>query len=120
FEMTAGLWANHLHVAAPSSGIWDSRADYDLQVTRRHTFGRFADMLKASARHPAMLTYLDQRSSTKIQPNENYARELMELHTVGLIYTEADVQAAAKLLTGLTVGTPRPYTYTASPPDTAA
>ena len=114
FETTAGFWANHLHVAAPSSGIWDSRGDYDLQVTRKHTFGTFADMLKASAKHPAMLTYLDQRSSTKAQPNENYARELMELHTVGMIYSEADVQAAARLLTGMTVGSAGTYTYNAS------
>jgi uncharacterized protein (DUF1800 family) len=113
-ETTAGFWANHLHVAAPSSGIWDSRSDYDAQVTRKHAFGTFADMLKASARHPAMLTYLDQRSSTKTHPNENYARELMELHTVGLIYTEADVQAAAKLLTGMTVGSAGTYTYNAT------
>ena len=114
FEMAVNFWANHLHVAAPSSGIWDSRADYDRQVTRKYAFGRFADMLKASARHPAMLTYLDNRSSTKAHPNENYARELMELHTVGLIYSEADVQAAAKLLTGLTVGTGGTYAYNAS------
>jgi uncharacterized protein (DUF1800 family) len=114
FEMTVHFWSNHLHVAAPSSGVWDSRADYDAQVIRKHAFGRFADMLKASARHPAMLTYLDNRSSTKAHPNENYARELMELHTVGLVYTEADVQAAAKLLTGLTVAAAGTYTYTAS------
>lgn len=114
FETTAGFWANHLHIAAPSSGVWDSRGDYDKQVTRKHTFGRFADMLRASARHPAMLTYLDQRSSAKAQPNENYARELMELHTVGMIYTEADVQAAARLLTGLTVGPAGTYTYNAA------
>ena len=103
FEMTAAFWANHLHVAAPSSQTWDSRADYDAQVIRKHTFGRFADMLKASLRHPAMLTYLDNRSSTKAHPNENYARELMELHTVGLVYSEQDVYAGARLLTGLTV-----------------
>ena len=114
FEMTVNFWSNHLHVAAPSSGVWDSRAGYDAQVIRKHAFGRFADMLKASARHPAMLTYLDNRSSTKAHPNENYARELMELHTVGLVYTEADVQAAAKLLTGLTVASAGTYTYTAS------
>ena len=111
FEATAAFWANHLHISAPSSGVWDSRSDYDKQVTRKFTFGRYADMLKASARHPAMLTYLDNRSSTRTLPNENYARELMELHTVGLIYTEADVQAAAKLLTGLTVATTGTYTY---------
>ena len=114
FEATVGFWANHLHVAAPSSGVWDSRADYDKNVTRKYAFGRFSDMLRASARHPAMLTYLDNRSSTKAHPNENYARELMELHTVGMIYTEADVQAAAKLLTGMTVTASGAYTYTAS------
>ena len=111
FETVAGFWANHLHVAAPSSGVWDSRPDYDQNVTRRHAFGTFADMLKASARHPAMLTYLDNRTSTRAHPNENYARELMELHTVGMIYTEADVQAAARLLTGMTVDKTGAYMY---------
>jgi uncharacterized protein (DUF1800 family) len=114
FEMTVHFWNNHLHVAAPSSGIWDSRPDYDAQVIRKHTFGRYADMLKAAARHPAMLTYLDNRSSTKAHPNENYARELMELHTVGMRYTEADVQSAAKLLTGLTVNSAGTYAYQAA------
>jgi uncharacterized protein (DUF1800 family) len=114
FETTAAFWANHLHVTAPSSGVWDSRPDYETTVLRKHTFGTFADMLKASAKHPAMLTYLDNRSSSKAHPNENYARELMELHTVGMIYTEEDVQAAARLLTGLTVGTNGTYTYDAS------
>jgi uncharacterized protein (DUF1800 family) len=120
FETTAGFWANHLHIAAPAGAIWDTRADYDRTVTREHTFGTFADMLKASARHPAMLTYLDNRTSTKAHPNENYARELMELHTVGMIYTEADVQAAARLLTGLTVDKAGLYTYTAKQHATGA
>jgi uncharacterized protein (DUF1800 family) len=114
FEVVAQFWANHLHIAAPSSGVWDSRSDYDAQVTRKHAFGKFADMLKASIKHPAMLTYLDNRSSTKAHPNENYARELMELHTVGMGYGEDDVQAAARLLTGLTVGKDGLYTYNAS------
>jgi uncharacterized protein (DUF1800 family) len=114
FETVAAFWANHLHVSAPSGGIWDSRSDYDAQVIRKHTFGRFADMLRAAARHPAMLTYLDQRSSTKAHPNENYARELMELHTVGLVYDESDVQDAARLLTGMTVSKAGGYVYDAS------
>ncbi|MFI6077729.1 DUF1800 domain-containing protein [Actinoplanes sp. NPDC051343] len=101
FETTAMFWANHLHISAPSSGVWDSRCDYETQVIRKYAFGKFSEMLKASARHPAMLTYLDNRSSTRAHPNENYARELMELHTVGLIYSEADVAAAARLLVGL-------------------
>ena len=114
FETTAGFWANHLHITAPAGGIWDSRADYDRTVTRKYTFGRFADMLSASARHPAMLTYLDNRTSTKAHPNENYARELLELHTVGMIYSEADVQAAARLLTGMTVDKTGLYAYNAT------
>ncbi|WP_232344027.1 DUF1800 domain-containing protein [Actinoplanes awajinensis] len=114
FEVVAGFWANHLHVAAPSSGVWDTRGDYDAQVIRKHAFGRFADMLAASARHPAMLTYLDQRFSTKAHPNENYARELMELHTTGLGYDESDVQDAARLLTGLTVSKAGGYVYDAA------
>lgn len=120
FETAAAFWANHLHVAAPSSGVWDSRTDYDASVIRKHTFGRFADMLTAAGRHPAMLTYLDNRSSTRALPNENYARELMELHTVGMIYSEADVQAAARLLTGLTVGTDGTYAYAAAKHATGA
>jgi uncharacterized protein (DUF1800 family) len=111
FETTVQFWSNHLHITAPSSGVWDSRSDYDQQVIRKHAFGRFADMLKASVKHPAMLTYLDNRNSTRSHPNENYARELMELHTVGLVYGEDDVQAAARLLTGLTVGKSGGYTY---------
>jgi uncharacterized protein (DUF1800 family) len=58
-----------------------------------------------------MLWYLDQMSSTKAQPNENYARELMELHTVGMIYSEADVQNAARLFTGMTVNAAGQYAY---------
>ncbi|SDS24018.1 DUF1800 domain-containing protein [Actinoplanes derwentensis] len=114
FEQAVAFWSNHLHVTAPSSGIWETRSDYDRTVIREHAFGKFADMLKASARHPAMLTYLDQRSSSRAHPNENYARELMELHTVGLDYAEADVLAAARLLTGMTVGKSGGYVYDAS------
>ncbi|GIE24146.1 DUF1800 domain-containing protein [Winogradskya humida] len=120
FESVAAFWANHLHITSPSSGVWDNRPDYDRSVTRKHTFGRYADMLKASARHPAMLNYLDNKSSTRSAPNENYARELMELHTVGLIYTEADVKAAARLLSGLTVTADGLYTYDASKHATGA
>jgi len=103
FEVVVDFWSNHLNVTCPGSDVWDSRQDYDRTVIRAHALGRFADMLRASAAHPAMLSYLDNRSSTKAKPNENYGRELMELHTVGMIYTEADVQNAARLLTGRTV-----------------
>jgi hypothetical protein len=103
-EVMVDVWSNHLNVCNPFDGGWDNRHAYDRDVIRKYAFGRFADMLKASTVHPAMLTYLNNRESTKKHPNENYARELMELHTVGVNggYTEADVQSAARLLTGLT------------------
>jgi uncharacterized protein (DUF1800 family) len=102
-EVMTEFWSNHLNVTCPTGDVWDSRADYDAAVIRKYALGSFADLLKASARHPAMLTYLDNRSSTKAAPNENYGRELLELHTVGLTYAESDVRNAARLLTGLTV-----------------
>jgi len=90
-------------------------------VIRAYALGRFADMLKASAQHPAMLTYLDNRFSTKAAPNENYGRELLELHTVGLGYSESDVKNAARLLTGLTVDwTTGKYRYDAGQHATGA
>ncbi|MEU8657529.1 DUF1800 domain-containing protein [Actinoplanes philippinensis] len=101
-EVMTDFWSNHLNVTCPHGDVWDSRIDYDTMI-RRHALGTFADLLKASARHPAMLTYLDNRSSSRDAPNENYGRELLELHTVGLAYTETDVKSAARLLTGLTV-----------------
>src|SRR5690349_22858820 len=60
FETTAAFWANHLHIAAPSSGVWDSRGDYDRTVTRKYISWRFTDMLKSSALQPALLTHLDK------------------------------------------------------------
>ena len=105
FEVMVDFWSNHLNVTCPSSDVWSTRHLYDAQVIRRHALGRFSDMLVASAKHPAMLTYLDNASSDKDAPNENYARELLELHTVGVGagYTEAMVKSAARLLTGLSV-----------------
>jgi uncharacterized protein (DUF1800 family) len=103
FEVMVEFWSNHLNVTNPSGDVWDSRPDYDRSVIRAHALGRFADMLKAAARHPAMLTYLDNRFSTRAAPNENYGRELLELHTVGLVYSESDVKNAARLLSGMTV-----------------
>jgi uncharacterized protein (DUF1800 family) len=112
FEVMVDFWSNHLNVTCPSSGLQDNRQVYD-RVIRANALGRFADMLKASAVSPAMLTYLDNRSSAKAKPNENYGRELLELHTVGMVYTEADVAQAARLLTGLTVDKFGLYQYDA-------
>jgi uncharacterized protein (DUF1800 family) len=104
-EVMVDFWSNHLNVTCPSSDVWATRHLYDAHVIRPHALGRFSDMLVAAAKHPAMLTYLDNASSDKHHPNENYARELLELHTVGVGagYSEAMVQSAARLLTGLSV-----------------
>lgn len=102
FEVMVDFWSNHLNVANPSDAAWDNRADYDRTVIRPNALGKFSDMLVASATHPAMLLYLDNASSTKSQPNENYGRELLELHTVGAYngYSEADVITSARIMTG--------------------
>ncbi|HYJ76163.1 MAG TPA: DUF1800 domain-containing protein [Kineosporiaceae bacterium] len=104
-EVMVDVWSNHLNVTCPSDNVWDNRHRYDADVIRRHALGRFADLLKAAITHPAMLTYLDNASSTKKAPNENLGRELLELHTVGVGagYTEAEVRDSARILTGLTV-----------------
>jgi uncharacterized protein (DUF1800 family) len=105
FEKMVELWSNHLNVTNPSDSVWDSRMSYDHNVIRPYALGRFSDMLVASATHPAMLTYLNNADSTKEHPNENYGRELLELHTVGVNggYTETDVINSARIMTGWTV-----------------
>lgn len=105
FEVMVDFWSNHLNVANPSDNVWWSRHDYDRTVIRRHALGKFSDMLKASATHPAMMTYLNNAESTKDNPNENYGRELLELHTVGVDggYTEDEMRTSALILTGLGV-----------------
>jgi len=69
---------------------------------RARAFGRFDEMLTAVSRDPAMMVFLDNRLNVRSAPNENYARELMELHTLGEgnVYTEKDIQEAARALTG--------------------
>ena len=105
FEVMVEFWSNHLNVANPSDGVWDNRQDYDRRVIRAHAFGKFSAMLAASAAHPAMLSYLNQADSTRIAPNENYGRELLELHTVGVDagYSEAMVLDSARIMTGYTL-----------------
>jgi hypothetical protein len=104
-ELMVEFWSNHLNVTNTSDGVWDNRQDYDRRVIRAHALGKFSDMLAASAAHPAMLEYLNQGDSTKTAPNENYGRELLELHTVGVDagYTEAMVLDSARIMTGYTI-----------------
>ena len=103
YELLVELWTNHLSIYGPQSGQY--KVVDDAQVVRKHALGAFADMLAASAQSPAMLLYLDQAYSRGNNPNENYARELLELHTVGATsgYRQRDVHNAALALTGLSV-----------------
>jgi uncharacterized protein (DUF1800 family) len=106
-EVMVDFWSNHLNVPCPFREAWDVRHVYDWEI-RSNVFGRFSDLLVTSARSAAMLRYLDNGSSTRVKPNENYARESLELHTVGIDggYTEQDVKQAALLLTGMIVDKP--------------
>ena len=114
------FWFNHFNVYAGKNAVGAYTGHYMLHVARAHALGKFEDLLVASARHPAMLIYLDQAQSVAAgtagaqgQPrglNENYARELMELHTLGADggYTQADVHALARILTGWTIDAKHP------------
>lgn len=103
-ERVVEMWHDHLHIALSDDKVAGWLCTYDREVIRPRAMGRFADLLYAATTHPAMLLYLDQAWSTKAQPAENLARELLELHTVGVgAHKEADVKALAKLLTGFSV-----------------
>ena len=109
------FWFNHFNVFVGKGAVRPFVGHYAVNVARKHALGKFEDLVLASARHPAMLLYLDQAQSvapgTRGQGgrsnglNENYARELMELHTLGVDggYTQTDVRELARLLTGWTV-----------------
>ncbi|GAA4355827.1 DUF1800 domain-containing protein [Angustibacter luteus] len=97
------FWTNHLNVAVMSDGVDESRAHYQYTI-RTKALGKYSDLLLAASQHPAMLTFLDNRSSRKAHPNENQGRELLELHTLGVgNYTETDVLNSTRVLTGLSV-----------------
>lgn len=101
-EQLVWFWLNHfsVHEAKGQVAFW--LADYQERAIRAHALGRFADLVLATATHPAMLTYLDNAQNALGHVNENYARELLELHTLGVHggYTQADVEALARVLTG--------------------
>ena len=102
-ESVTEFFENHLHVPVHDDGVFGFRADYGRTI-RAHALGRFDQMLVATTTHPAMSISLDNANSTKNAPNENLGRELLELHTVGRgNYTEDDVQASARILTGYKV-----------------
>jgi uncharacterized protein (DUF1800 family) len=111
-EVMTAFWFNHFNIFAGKElcAVWTG--SFEGQAIRPHTMGRFRDLLGATARHPAMLYYLDNWQNTAPDSpaskgkfegiNENYARELMELHTLGVNggYSQSDVIALAHILTG--------------------
>ena len=101
-EMLTWFWFNHFNVFQNKKQVRFLLSDYEERAIRPHVLGRFRDLLRAVLTHPAMLVYLDNAENAKDAINENYARELMELHTLGVNggYTQADVQALAHILTG--------------------
>ena len=85
-EVLADFWHNHFNVYADNSQISPGWVSYDRDVIRGHMLGNFRQMLEAVGTHPAMLYYLDNFKSTNAGPNENYARELFELHGLGVAH----------------------------------
>ena len=122
-EIMVDFWFNHFNVFADKGQVRWYVSAYERDVIRPHALGKFPDLLRATARHPAMLFYLDNWLSTrpdftlrsgpnkgkKAGLNENYARELMELHTLGVEggYTQKDVTEVARAFTGWTIDRPR-------------
>lgn len=116
-ERWALFWANHFTVSGVKELTAVMVGPFEQEVIRPNAFGRFEDLLAASSTHPAMLTYLDQAQSVgpgsmaagrnaRRGLNENLAREILELHTVGVEagYSQADVTEFARALTGFSVG----------------
>ena len=114
-EVMTEFWEHHLHVPATGDAAFVYRKRYG-DTIRTHALGRFDEMLRAAITEPSMLLYLDQAVSTKAAPNENLARELLELHTVGRgNHSEADVKDAARVLTGWKVDRWRTWAYSYAP-----
>ena len=124
-EVMTDFWFNHFNVDARKGAVKWMIADYERTAIRPHALGKFRDLLLATAYHPAMLFYLDNWMSTRadlVVPtgplkgqkrglNENYAREIMELHTLGVEggYTQQDVVEVARAFTGWSIDKPREH-----------
>jgi uncharacterized protein (DUF1800 family) len=115
-ERLVMFWSNHFCVSANKGAVRGIAGAYEREAIRPHVLGRFVDMLLAVEKHPAMLVYLDNQVSVGpgsragtnrgLGLNENLAREILELHTLGVGggYTQTDVTNLARILTGWTVG----------------
>jgi uncharacterized protein (DUF1800 family) len=118
-ERLTWFWSNHFCISVAKNGVRPLAGAYEREAIRPNVLGRFADMLLAAETHPAMLIYLDNARSVGPNSqagrdrgkglNENLAREILELHTLGVrtVYTQDDVTRFAKIITGWTVIPPR-------------
>ena len=124
-EVLVDFWFNHFNVNLNKGADRYYVTSFERDAIRPHVLGKFSDMLRATARHPAMLFYLDNwqsvdpaaaRRAARVRPqaanrgiNENYARELLELHTLGVDggYTQQDVTEVARCFTGWSIQNPR-------------
>ena len=97
------FWFNHFNVHQYKANMRVMVGDYEDTPSAPHALGRFRDLLTATLHHPAMLRYLDNADNAAGHINENYAREIMELHTMGVGsgYTQEDVRQLARILTGV-------------------
>lgn len=130
-ERLVHFWANHFAVSIDKAPLASLAGAFEAEAIRPHVLGRFEDMLLAVERHPAMLLYLDQSRSigpgsaagqraARLNPerqrglNENLAREILELHTLGVRsgYGQADVTELARALTGWSIGGVQGTPYT--------
>ncbi len=108
-QVLVDFWSDHFNIYAyKNDDRWLKTVD-DRGVIRQYAFGKFKDLLQASASSPAMIEYLDNRENVKGNANENYARETMELHTLSVDggYTQKDVQELARAFTGWTIQGPK-------------
>src|SRR5450631_313666 len=102
-ERMTWFWFNHFNVHQYKANIRIIVGDYESRAIRPFALGKFHDLLTATLYHPAMLRYLDNADNAAGHLNENYACEIMELHTMGVGsgYTQSDVEVLARILTGL-------------------
>ncbi|GLQ88751.1 DUF1800 domain-containing protein [Dyella flagellata] len=101
-EQMVWFWLNHFNIYAPKAAVGLFATDYEENTIRPHALGKFKDLVMATLESPAMQLYLDNARNVRGKTNENYARELMELHTLGVNsgYTQQDVQQLSLILTG--------------------
>ena len=114
YERMVEFWSDHFNISMGKVSYLKAVDDRD--VIRKNALGKFRDLLYASAKSGAMMSYLDQNQSRNTAPNQNYARELMELHTLGVDggYTQTDVAELSRVLTGWTIAGRGVFTFNPS------